>query len=157
MTAQLSVKQCNAAISQIKITGKGLDEAVQTVGLSVLQHIEANREVSLAIKLLNALPKGARSNALVEWFIRFGMVKVNADKATKGQFPLLFDKERGTNLEGAVAKPWHKCRPERPASEVFDLEAQVKALLKRAAAALKEGKEVKGGAELLAKLQGLGV
>ena len=59
-------KQLLSAIQNISITGKGMDDAVQSVGLEVIQHVEANGEVSLAIKLLKALPKGARSNALVE-------------------------------------------------------------------------------------------
>lgn len=140
----LNVKQTNAAIATLKITGKALDQGIQEVGLSVLYHVGENREVSLAIKLLNAMPKGGRRNALVEWFILFGMIAVNTDKATAKERPLVFDRDRTTNLEGAAAKPWYTCRPERPAAEVFDVEAKLRQLLKQLETAKAKGMTVKG-------------
>ena len=47
-------KQLLSAIQNISITGKGMDDAVQSVGLEDIQHVEANGEVSLANKLLKA-------------------------------------------------------------------------------------------------------
>lgn len=140
----LNVKQTTAAIATLKITGKALDQGIQEVGLSVLYHVGENREVSLAIKLLNAMPKGGRRNALVEWFILFGMIAVNTDKATAKERPLVFDRDRTTNLEGAAAKPWYTCRPERPAAEVFDVEAKLRQLLKQLETAKAKGMTVKG-------------
>ena len=140
----LNVKQTNAAIANIKINGKVLDQSIQEVGLSVLYHVGVNREVSLAIKLLNAMPKGSRRNALIEWFIQFGMIAVNTDKATAKERPLVFDRDRVTNLEGAAAKPWFTCRPERPAAEVFDVEAKLRQLLKQLESARAKGLKVRG-------------
>ena len=140
----LNVKQTTAAIANIKINGKALDQAIQEVGLSVLYHVGENREVSLAIKLLNVMPKGSRRNALIEWFIQFGMIAVNTDKATAKERPLVFDRDRCTNLKGAAAKPWFTCRPERPAAEVFDVEAKLRQLLKQLESARAKGLEVRG-------------
>lgn len=140
----LNVKQTNAAIANIKINGKALDQSIQEVGLSVLHHVGENREASLAVKLLNAMPKGARRNALVEWFIRFGMIAVNTDKASAKERPLVFDRDGTTDLEGAAAKPWFTCRPERAAAEVFDVEAKLRQLLKQLENARAKGMEVKG-------------
>lgn len=140
----LNIKQTNAAIANIKISGKALDAAIQEVGLSVLHHVGENREASLAIKLLNAMPKGSRRNALIEWFVRFGMIAVNMDEETAKERPLVFDRDRTTNLEGATAKAWFTCRPERPATAVFDVEAQLRQLMERLEKARAKGLEVKG-------------
>ena len=151
----MNIKQTNAAIANIKITGKALDQCIQEVGLSVLHHVCENREASLAIKLMNAMPKGGRRNALIEWFIQFGMIAVNMDKATAKDRPLVFDRDRVTNLDGAAAKPWYTCRPERPAAEVFDVEAQLRQLMKRLENARAKGMEVKGDKYIAAMAKAL--
>lgn len=147
-------KQILTAIQHVAINGKCLDESVQSIGLDILQHVEAHGEVSLACKLLKALPKGARAKALADWFQKFGKIIVNTDKATAKQFPLVFNKEGKTDLEGAAAKEWYKCKPDRPLAEEFDFAAQLSALLKRAADAQAKGLTVKG-ADKLAACQGL--
>lgn len=144
-------KQILAAIQHVAITGKGLDDSVQSIGLDILQHVELHGEVSLACKLLKALPKGARAKALADWFQRFGKIAVNTDKATAKQFPLVYCKEGRTDLEGAAAKPWYTCRPDRPLSEEFDFAGKMQALLRQAQAAREAGKTVKG-ADILDKL-----
>lgn len=146
----LTEKQCNSAIQSIKISGKALDAAVQDVGLSVLQHVEANREVSLAIKLLNALPKGTRKAALVAWFTNYGMISVNTDKASSKERPFVFNAEGRTDLEEAAAKPWFKAAPEKPVHEMFDFQAKLAALLKQAAAMQAKGVQIQGADKLAA-------
>lgn len=150
----LTVKQCNAAISNIKISGKALDAAVQDVGLSVLVHVQEHREASLAVKLLNALPKGARKAALVAWFTNYGMISVNRDKVTAKERPLVFNAEAKTDLEEAAKKPWFKSAPEKPVSEMFDFQAQLLSLMKRADEAAKKGQSV-AGADQLAKIRAM--
>ena len=132
MQPKLNLKQCTAAISQIKISGKGLDEAVQSVGLSVLQDEAINREPWLALKLLNALPKGSRRNALVDWFRKYGQIAVNLDKETAKTKPLLFVDGMKTDLEGAAKEPRWKCKPEKALTVEFSaakLEAEVARML----------------------------
>jgi hypothetical protein len=148
----LTLKQCNSAISNIKISGKALDAAVQDVGMSVLQHVEANREVSLACKLLAALPKGARKAALVAWFTNYGMISINRDKTTAKDRPFLFNAEGKTDLVEAAKVPWFKSAPEKPVVEMFDFQAQLTALLKRAADAQAKGQKIEG-ADLLTKIR----
>lgn len=149
-------KQILTAIQHVAITGKCLDESVQSIGLDILQHVDQHGEVSLANKLLKALPKGARAKALADWFQMYGKIIVNTDKATAKQFPLVFHKEGTTNLEGAAAKQWYKCKPDRPLSEEFDFAGQMQALIKRAQAAQAAGKSIKG-AEKLAQVLTIGV
>lgn len=145
-------KQILTAIQHIAITGKGLDQAVQSVGLDVLQHVDQHGEVSLANKLLKALPKGARAKALADWFQRFGKIAVNTDKATAKEFPLVFDKARTTDVEQATTTPWYTCRQDKPLAVEFDFAGQLASLIKRAQAAQAKGLPIKG-AEQLAALQ----
>lgn len=147
-------KQVLAAIQNIAITGKGLDDAVQSVGLDVLQHVELNGEVSLANKLLKALPKGARAKALADWFQMHGKIIVNTDRATAKAFPLVFHKQGVTRLAEAAAKPWYKCKQDKPLAVEFDFAGQLMSLLKRANEAASKGLEVKG-ADVLTKLNAL--
>ena len=150
----LTVKQCNAAISNIKMNGKALDGAIQDVGLSVLQHCAANGEVSLAIKLLNALPKGSRRNALVQWLVQFGPVQVELDKAKAKTHPLAHNKAGVLDVEGAAAKPWWTCKPESALTVEFDFASQRQRLLQRAQKAMDAGKPVKG-LDMLEKVVGV--
>lgn len=148
-------KQILTAIQHVAINGKALDESVQSIGLDILQHVDAHGEVSLACKLLKALPKGARAKALADWFQMYGKIIVNTDKATAKQFPLVFHKEGKTDLEGAAAKQWYKCKPDRPLADEFDFAGKMQALLRQAQAARDAGKPVIG-ADVLDKLLTMG-
>ena len=147
-------KQILAAIQNISITGKCLDQSVQSVGLDVLQHVELHGEVSLANKLLKALPKGARAKALADWLQLHGKIIVNTDKATAKQFPLVYHKQGTTLLEAAAAKPWYECKKDKPLAVEFDFAGQLMSLLKRANEAASKGLEVKG-ADVLAQLNAM--
>lgn len=140
----LTVKQCNAAISNIKMNGKALDGAIQDVGLSVMQHCATNGEASLAIKLLNALPRGARRNALIQWFILYAPIVVEQDKDKAKTHPLAFNRDGTLDVAGAAAKPWWTCRPEKSPAEEFDFEASLERLLDRARKAKEKGLAIKG-------------
>lgn len=147
-------KQILAAIQNITITGKCLDQSVQSVGLDVLQHVEMHGEVSLANKLLKALPKGARAKALADWLQLHGKIIVNTDKATAKQFPLVYHKQGTTLLEAAAAKPWYECKKDKPLADEFDFAGKLAALIKHAQAAQAKGMTVKG-ADKLADLLGV--
>lgn len=110
------------AIRSIEGRGKKLDNDIQLTGLSVLAHIAKHGEVSLFIKLFNAMPQGSRRNALVAWAVDLGQVSVNMDKDTKKEFPFLFNKEGTTNLEGAEKYPWYSYKPEAAPSEAFNFD-----------------------------------
>lgn len=116
----MTIKQVNASIQNIKINGKALDQAIQDTALSVLHHVNENREVSLANKLFNAMPAGSRRNALAQWFFTFGMIAVNTDKASKKERPFIFDKEGITQIEEAEKIMWNTMLKEKSVSEAFD-------------------------------------
>ena len=131
-------KAIETSINQIKVSGQKLDDKIQAVALEVLEHVEQNSEASLACKLYNALPKGARKNALVAWFLEFGKIKVNTGK-DKEAIPLKFDKEGTTDLEGAKAKAWYDFKKEKAPSEEFDFDKALASLIKKAKKAMEAG------------------
>lgn len=111
------------AIKSIGTRGASLDKDIQHTGVSILAHIQKHKEVSLFVKLYAALPKGARSNALVAWALAFGQVSVNEDKATKKERPFLFKADAITNLVSAQEKPWFDFKKPKDPSDEFSLEA----------------------------------
>lgn len=149
MTTAFTPKFAKAAdlkkeIGLIEVAGKKLDERIQTAALSVLFHVDAHGDVTVAAALFNALPKGARKNALAEWFMACGKMALNQDPATKKDLPFLYDKERTTDFDKGIANPWYTFKPEVPVDQAFDFQGQLQALIKRAQSAQKAGKEVKG-------------
>lgn len=147
----LTAAQIDDAISNIASRGRKLDSDIQACGLSILLHIENHGDITKANKLWDAMPKGSRRNALIEWFISFGKLKVS-DKDDKRKVPLVFDRKKETRLQDAMDKPWYECKPEQAPDLVFDVEAQLRTLLKRVKKAQDDGKEIKTGRIDMGKL-----
>lgn len=143
-----TANEINAAIAAIQKDGKKLDLAIQHCALSILGHIEAHGDTTLADKLIKAMPKGARVLALVEWMLAYGMVTKLDPKATQdvpaiaaGRF-LKIDRTRVTDLVGAAAKPWFEFKKEKPVLTAFDAQAEVGKLLARLTSASTKGMEI---------------
>ena len=137
------------AITSVANRGKKLDADIQLAGLNILAHVDAHGEVSLVNKLYHALPKGSRRNALVEWFLMFGKVAVNPDKATAKEFPLVFRKDGKTDTNAAMATPWYDCRPEPSVQEAFDFSKNLASLINHIKSATDKGMPIKGNEELV--------
>lgn len=154
--AFVGVQQINRAIDAIQVRGKELDEAIQITGLSILHHIEVCGDYTIFKRLFDAMPKGARKNALVEWACMFGKVQVNTDKKSAKDMPFLFNKFGKTDLEGAAAQPWYTFKQEKPPVEEFNLYAALANVRKQLAQAQTKGLPVLG-AELLGEFEQLAV
>lgn len=129
----------NIALVQSK--GVTLDKLIQATGLAIIEHVAEHKEVSLAVKLYNAMPKGSRSVALAAWFQMFGMISVNPDKKTSAERPFLFNKEGKTDLAAANDKPWFDCRkPKATLAEEFDFDADLKRFQAKLQKAVDAGK-----------------
>lgn len=133
------------AIASIANRGKKLDESIQQAGLSVILHVEEHGDTTVADSLLNAMAKGSRKLALVEWMLAFGKLRVLdktnpadalriADGATLG-----FDREKSTDMQGAAETMWHEFRKEQDVAKAFDVQAAVQGMLKRVQAAMQKG------------------
>ena len=70
------------AIKSIAVRGQKLDHDIHVAGTSCLQHIANHSDTTLLNDLVNALPKGARKHAFVEWALAYGNVSL-LDKSLK--------------------------------------------------------------------------
>ncbi|CEF89264.1 hypothetical protein VC53_gp03 [Pseudomonas phage vB_PaeP_PAO1_Ab05] len=140
------------AIEAIRVRGKELDEAIQLTGLSILNHVDLHGDVTVVKALYEAMPKGSRRNALVEWLTMFGKVQVNTDKKTNKEHPFLHNKFGKTDLVGATDQPWYGFKPEKSLDQEFNLAAALAAVRKQVLQAQTKGKVIVG-AELLGDLE----
>lgn len=122
-------------IDGIAKRGASLDKDIQTAGVAVLAHLSQHNDVRLVNRLYLALGKGARHAALTSWLLAYGAVDANTDKATKADSPFVFAKDKTTNAQGAAQDPWYSHKPSKAPDTVLDLQAAVRAILKKASKA----------------------
>lgn len=141
-----------SAIATVQASGKRLDDLIQTVGLSVLNHVELHGDVTVVNSLYLSMPKGSRCKALAEWLMAHGKVQANTDRKAAKLAPFVYAKDKVTKLDAANDKPWFKFAPEPNVVEMFDFQAALKALMARAEKAEKDGVKIEG-ADLLTKVR----
>jgi hypothetical protein len=118
-----------AAIKRVAATGKKWEEDVQILAMSTMTHSVKHREVSLMNSLVDALPNGARTNALKAYFDKFSCATyVEAAGKVPGHFA--FDKDKKANLKGASETTWATFKPETPYQPI-DIHTQLSRLLNR--------------------------
>lgn len=143
------------AIVSIGTRGKKLDSDIQVAAVSIIAHVEACGDVTLADKLMAAMPKGGRKLALVEFMLAFGKMRVltkenDADAIAAGRV-MGFDKDKTTDMDGAMTTMWFEFKPEAAVLEAFDVQAAVHALLKRVKGMQDKGVTIQHG-DMIAKL-----
>lgn len=151
MTIKLitETKLIDKAIASIANRGKKLDGDIQVAALSVINHIEKHGDVTLANRLFDALPKGARRLALAEWFLAFGKLAANADKLTvKAGVHFVYAKGKTTDLVGGEETPWYEMKKEADVATAFDVQAELARLLAKIKKAQKDGVELKNADKL---------
>lgn len=157
----LSVKQTATAIAALGRKYANFDQQVQELGLAAMFHTAANSEASLLDKLFNALPKGARKLAFVEWVLANAPVRTlsASNKSDKGMVQagctFRFDAEKVLDLESASATMWTAFKPEAHVSTAYDIQHAAKSMFKRAQSAVQEGKALKGTEVALAELKAM--
>lgn len=145
------------AILSIGTRGARLDSDIQMAGLSIISHVEAHGDTTLADRLYQTMPKGGRRLALAEWCMAFGKMRAlkgdNPDdaEALKAGRVFQFDKTRKTDMLGAVAKPWYECKKEANVATVFDVQAEFGKFMARVAKAQASGLKIEHD-EVLSKL-----
>jgi hypothetical protein len=127
--------QLVAAIEDIRSTGKKFDNMVHVAGVSVLAEIEKSGNTTMAVSLLDAMPKGSRSNALIGFMEKFGKVRFDAD--TK---KLVFAKTKETDIAGAMETSWVEFKPEPP-YHAMTVEGALASLINKANKRAAEGDE----------------
>lgn len=137
------------AIASIQKRGVTLQNDIHKTALSCLKHVEMHGDITLANRLLDAMPGMGRKNALADWFVAFGKFTASEDEKN-GLLAYSSDKE--TMLSEATATPFWEFKPE-PKWVPFDFDKAVTAVLKKAETARKKGQEL--DEVRLASLRGL--
>lgn len=147
------------AIKSIQTRGGKLDADIHAAGVAVLKHANAHGDTTLADALVNAMPKGSRKLALVEWMLAFGTMRVldNATEKEAIQAGRHFaqTKDKVYNEADAIATPWTDYRKEPAVSLAFDAQAAVQALIARLNKAQKAGVNIENRAHALNEAQAL--
>jgi hypothetical protein len=150
--------EINKAIASIANRGFKLDGDIHKAGVSVLAHASECGDPSLADKLVNAMPKGSRKLALVEWMLAHGQIaKLDPKVDTKAIAGRVFklDRTRTLDLEGAIKDSWVTFKKEASVHTAFDAQAAVKSVLARLKQANAKGLTVENKAQALAEAQAL--
>lgn len=93
----------------IKARGAKLDIDIHSAGCASLNHAAMHNDPTLLNRLVLALPKATRRNALVAWALKHGNVALN-DGANRDEFPLVFAKDKTANIDAALAEPFWALR-----------------------------------------------
>jgi len=128
-------KDLNKAIASIGNRSQKLDADIHQAAVSVVWHSATHNDPDVAKRLLAALGKTMRKQAMLAWLCNYGAFSTNE----AGE--LVYVKERAAqavseaNIEAATAEPFWDFAPE-PKYVQFDLEKAIAALLKKAESAL---------------------
>jgi len=118
-----------AAITAVAASGVKWENDVQVLALSVMAHSAKNREVSLMNQLIDAMPNGARTNALRAYFDKFSCATF-VEAMGKNPAHFAFDKDKKHDHAGAAETTWSKFKPETPYQPI-DIHSQLNRLLSR--------------------------
>jgi len=138
MTIILNQADTLKLIASIDKRGKKLDSDIHQAALSSIAHHAAHGDVTLVNRLIVALPKAARRNALMAWVEHFGAgLAPNVEKETRAEAPFVHVKgsKKVFDEAAADAKPFWEFKPE-PEYVQFDLAKALAMLLKKAESAL---------------------
>ena len=128
-----SSAQLNKQFAFITRAGAKLDAFIQDTAIDTLEHFEEHNDARMVDRLYLALPKGARHAAMGEYILRYFAVVANTDPATKKERPFLNAPDKMNDIDGAKADKWFDCKPSQSPDQLFDLQAAVRSLLKKAA------------------------
>lgn len=96
-------------IKSIAQRGTKLDADLHTAACCALNHVAMHNDPTLLNRLVQAVPKSGRANAIIVWALKFGNVALN-DGKTKDTMPLVFNKEQPHDIPAAVATPFWEFR-----------------------------------------------
>lgn len=138
MTTILNKEATDKLIKSIAVRGKKLDADIHQAALSSLAHHAEHGDTTLVNRLVLAMPKSGRRNALMAWCENYGAgLTPNTDKATAKDQPFAHVKgsKKSFDVKAADAKPFWEFKPE-PEYVQFDLAAALAMLLRKAENAL---------------------
>lgn len=129
-------KAIDTAIKSIATRGKKFEADIHQAAVSVLVHADKHGDITLAQKLIEAVPNLARKNALREWLMAFGKFGYDSENKT-----MTYNGKGSTLVEEAIETPFWVFKPEKDET-LFDLNAAIHNLIKRAENAAAKGAKV---------------
>ena len=150
----MDIKQLNNKIKLIRTNGAKLDALIQDVAIGCIEHAAEHGDVRPANQLWEAMPNGARRNALGMYLCQYGAIRVNTGK-DKEQARFKFKKEFETDITAARAVMWYSFKPEKDLAEEFNLSAKLQGLLKAYNKALSGGQAIKASPDEVKILESL--
>ena len=141
------------AIESIASRGKKLDHDIHKAALSVAVHAYGCGDITLAQRLIEALPKGFRRNALLAWLCEYGPFCPSEDGKSVAYRKI----EGDLRIDAAAADPFWDYKQEPP-FKPFDLTDYLAKAVTRAEKALgdtEHAAEHNVDSKLLAKLRDL--
>ena len=124
----------NKAIDSIAKRGKTLDTDLHNAALSCLEHAIKHGDITLAERLVGAMPQQARKNAMRDWFINYGPFAYNAKNK---KFTFKAKEGEVYNVAEAAQTPFWEFKPE-PEYVPFNVDKAILALVTKAENAVKE-------------------
>ena len=112
-----------------------MKKRVQVAAVSILAHAAEHGDYTRAAILVDGLGQGVNGTALVEFFVKFGGLTVDAEEGGfNGWAGAEYIRD---NFEGAKAQPWFELKPVNPWAG-YNLEDDVLKLVKKHTAMLKK-------------------
>ena len=150
----MDIKQLSNKIKLIKSNGAKLDALIQDVAIGCIEHAAEHGDVRPANQLWDAMPNGARRNALGMYLCQYGAMRVNTGK-DKEQARFKFQKDFETDVTAARAVMWYSFKPEKDLAEEFNLSSKLQGLLKAYNKALSDGQAIKATPDEIQVLESL--
>lgn len=132
MTKYLNASQMDKAIKSISTRGAKLAADIQVAALSAINHLAEHGDPIYINRLYLAMPAGTRKSSLGQWFVAYGAVAVNEDKATKATMPFVKVKGAKVDLIGGTECQWHEAGKPESLADVFDIKKALAHVLARA-------------------------
>ena len=150
----MDIKQLNSKIKLIRTNGAKLDMLIQEAAMGCIEHAAAHGDVRPANQLWEAMPNGARRNALGMYLVEYGAIRVNTGK-DKEQSRFKYKKDFETDVTAARAVMWYSFKLEKDLAEEFNLSGKLHGLLKAYAKALSDGQAIKATPDEIQVLESL--
>lgn len=131
-----NAKAIDVAIKSIASRGKTLERDIHVAAVSCLNHADKHGDVTLAQKLVDAVPSLVRKNALRDWFMAHGKFSYDMTEKT-----LKHNSKGKTQLQVAIDTPFWEFKPEAE-YKPLDLQAAILQLVKRAEHAIEKGEKL---------------
>ena len=150
----MDIKQLHQKIKLIRTNGAKLDKCIQEAAIGCIEHAAEHGDVRPANQLWDAMPNGARRNALGMYLCQYGAMRVNTGK-DKEQSRFKYKKDFETDVTAARAVMWYSFKPEKDLAEEFNLSGKLQSLLKAYNKAVSDGQAIKASPDEIQVLESL--